>query len=60
MSAHADRSEMLDWMKNIKTPPKKVFLNHGEPHQTNAFRVLIETELNWDVYIPKLDERIEL
>jgi metallo-beta-lactamase family protein len=60
MSAHADRSEMLDWMKNIKTPPKKVFLNHGEPHQTNAFRVLIETELNWDVHIPKLDERIEL
>jgi len=60
MSAHADRNEMLDWMKNIKTPPKKVFLNHGEPHQTNAFRVLIESELNWDVHIPELDEKIEL
>lgn len=47
-------------MKNIKTPPKKVFLNHGEPHQTNAFRVLIETELNWNVHVPELDEKIEL
>jgi len=60
MSAHGDRNEMLDWMKNIKIPPKKVFLNHGEPHQTNAFRVLIESELNWDVHIPELDEKIEL
>jgi len=60
MSAHGDRNEMLDWMKNIKIPPKKVFLNHGEPHQTNAFRVLIESELNWDVRIPELDEKIEL
>lgn len=60
MSAHGDRNEMLDWMKNIKNPPKKVFLNHGEPHQTNAFRVLIESELNWNIHVPELDEKIEL
>lgn len=60
MSAHADRNEMLAWMKNIKSPPKRVFLNHGEPHQTNAFRVLIETELNWNVHVPALDEKVEL
>ena len=60
MSAHADRIEMINWMKNIQTPPKRVFLNHGEPHQTDSFRVLIESKLNWNVTIPFLGESFEL
>ena len=60
MSAHADRVEMINWMRNFKTPPKRVFLNHGEPHQTDAFRVLIESKLDWKVTIPFLGESFEL
>ncbi|MBD3637775.1 MAG: MBL fold metallo-hydrolase [Crocinitomicaceae bacterium] len=60
MSAHADREEMVEWMKNFKSEPKTVFLNHGEPHQTNAFRVKIETELGWTVEVPRLNDVYEL
>lgn len=60
MSAHGDQHEMLDWLRKFKKAPKTVFLNHGEPHQTDAFRVKIKTELNWDVCIPKMNECIEL
>ena len=59
MSAHADKMEMLDWLGNFKDEPTTVFLNHGEPHQTNSFRVLIESKLGWNVEIPKLNEVFE-
>lgn len=60
MSAHADRIEMINWMRNIEKPPLRVFLNHGEPHQTDSFRVLIESKLNWNVSIPALGESFKL
>lgn len=56
LSAHADQTEMIDWLRNFKTKPEYVFLNHGEPHQTDAFRQKIEYELGWVVKIPKLNE----
>ncbi|MBK9191733.1 MAG: hypothetical protein IPM77_09585 [Crocinitomicaceae bacterium] len=59
MSAHGDQSEMLEWMKNFKTSPK-VFLNHGEPHQADAFRVKIKSELNWEVVVPQMLECFHL
>jgi metallo-beta-lactamase family protein len=60
MSAHADRNEMIDWLSNFKEEPRTVFLNHGEPHQTNAFRVKIESELGWNVEIPNINEIFDL
>lgn len=56
LSAHADRNEMIQWLGYFKHPPKKIFLNHGEAHQTDALRVKIEHELKWKVVIPKLQE----
>ncbi len=60
MSSHADKNDLLYWLSNFKNTPKTVFLNHGEPHQTNAFRVWIETNLKWDVKVPMLNEKIML
>ena len=60
MSAHADREEMIAWMRHFKSEPTTVFLNHGEPHQTNAFRVMIESKLGWNVEVPKLNESFEV
>lgn len=58
MSGHADRQEMMDWLKHFDKAPKKVFLNHGEPHQSGAFKKHIEKELKWNVHIPKMNEKI--
>lgn len=54
LSAHADQSEMIDWLRNFENEPKDLFLNHGELHQTDAFRVKIEDEFGWKAKIPKL------
>lgn len=29
-SAHADEDELISWLKNLKSKPKRIYLNHGE------------------------------
>lgn len=45
LSAHADRQELVDWVKNGASLPGRVILNHGEPHAVNSLRVKLEHEL---------------
>jgi metallo-beta-lactamase family protein len=56
LSAHADQKEMLDWMKQIKKRPQKIFLVHGEPQGQETFRVKIQDELRTEVVIPKQND----
>lgn len=55
LSGHGDQGEMMDWLKNFEKAPKTIFLNHGEPHQSDSFRAKIEFELKWEVEIPHLN-----
>ncbi|SDS57839.1 metallo-beta-lactamase family protein [Polaribacter sp. KT25b] len=55
LSAHGDQQDLLNWMKNIKNIPEKVYLIHGEPTALDAFRVKIKDTYNWQATIPKLD-----
>ena len=52
MSAHADYEEMLRWLRNFKTPPKKTFLVHGEPEAMESLYGKIKEELGWEVEMP--------
>ena len=54
LSAHADQSDLISWMSNIKNIPENVFLIHGEPPALDAFRTKIKDIYNWNVTIPKL------
>lgn len=56
LSAHADQSDLLDWMNNIKNIPEKVFLIHGEPTALDAFRIKIQDTFKWPVIVPKLTD----
>lgn len=60
LSAHGDQEDMLNWLRNCKTAPKKIFLNHGEQHQAEAFCVKIKTELRWNATVPKMNQAFEL
>ncbi|MGJ8744287.1 MBL fold metallo-hydrolase RNA specificity domain-containing protein [Polaribacter sp.] len=60
LSAHADQQDLLNWMKNIKNVPEKVFLIHGEPTALDAFRVKIKDQYHWNVVIPTLDSEEEI
>lgn len=60
LSAHADQLEMIDWLKNYKQKPGKIFLVHGEPMVQEAFRVKINDELGIDTVIPLQNEEYNL
>lgn len=60
MSAHADYAELLDWLATFKRPPKRVFLNHGEPAAQDALRLRIKDTLGWDCHAPEYGEAFEL
>ncbi|SRR6266496_3880714 len=53
LSAHADQSELIQWLKNFKHLPEKIFLVHGEPSALDALRVKIQDELNIPVEVQK-------
>lgn len=60
LSAHADQSELMHWLKDIENIPETVFLIHGEPTSLDAFRVKIKDVYGWRVHLPKLNEVQEI
>jgi metallo-beta-lactamase family protein len=60
LSAHADRGEILRWLGDFQTPPRRTFLVHGETDARRALNAKIQAELGWNVYSPSLHERVEL
>lgn len=38
MSAHADSKELIRWVSESPTPPKRIILNHGEPKALDSLR----------------------
>ena len=56
-SAHADKVELVGWLKGLKTPPRKVFVVHGETESAQAFGEYAKKETGWAVSVPEyLDE----
>lgn len=45
LSAHADQSELLDWLGSVAGKPRRTFLVHGEPRAADAFRLAAEGRL---------------
>ncbi|WP_036383849.1 MBL fold metallo-hydrolase RNA specificity domain-containing protein [Muricauda sp. MAR_2010_75] len=60
LSAHADQSELLHWMGQIKNIPEKVFLVHGETDALHAFKDKIHETYGWRCHIPSLHEMVEI
>jgi metallo-beta-lactamase family protein len=59
-SGHADRTEMMEWLKNFTAMPQKIFLNHGEPQSSLALKKLIEEKRKTECIIPKMNEMFAL
>jgi len=57
-SAHADRSDLLDYINKVKGV-KKLFLVHGEEGSQNKFKSALE-ENGYEAYIPSPDETVEI
>ncbi len=53
LSAHADQSELLQWIGNLKKAPKITFITHGEIESSTTFAKLIESKMGWKTVIPE-------
>ncbi|HLE67182.1 MAG TPA: MBL fold metallo-hydrolase [Burkholderiales bacterium] len=60
MSAHADYTEILEWLRGFKRPPKRTFVTHGEPSAADEMRRRIEETLGWSVSVPEYGDKADL
>ena len=60
ISAHVDYQEMLAWLKEIPTPPRKVFITHGDLPAAEALRDKIQGVLHWSCDIPEYLQSVKL
>lgn len=60
MSAHADASEIVRWLRTFPAPPAATYLVHGEPAAQDALKLRLERELAWNVLIPRHGDRVPL
>jgi len=60
MSAHADRGEVMRWLRSMPAPPKQLFLVHGEPGPMDALKALVHGELGWPVQAPSHGDTVAL
>ena len=52
ISGHADRNLLLEWLGNLKQPPRKVFVNHGHDTVCDIFAETIREKLGFDASAP--------
>jgi metallo-beta-lactamase family protein len=52
-SAHADASQLIDWLRQMKSPPDQVYVVHGEPEASDALRQRIERDLKLRAVVPE-------
>jgi len=59
-SAHAGKSELLRWAAGFQTPPRKVWLTHGEPAAALSLQAAMKSQFGWNVAVAKYLETAEL
>lgn len=59
-SGHADREELLQWISALKTPPRRVFVTHGEAPAAEALASFLKGKTGWDVVVPSYGESAKL
>ncbi len=59
-SAHADWKEVVRWLTDMPSPPRKVFVTHGEPDAAQAMAGHLRDRFGWSIEVPQYGERFEL
>ena len=60
LSAHADQTELFDWLSDIIESPKKIFIIHGEKEGAQALKKGIKETYGWYCQIPQLYDISEI
>ena len=59
-SAHTDRDGLLEWLADIRVPPRCVFISHGEERAAISFAQILREKTGWTVKVPEYKEAFEL
>jgi metallo-beta-lactamase family protein len=54
LSAHADHSELLDWLSKVEQKSERIFIVHGEIEGAEALQKGIKETYDWDSEISQL------
>lgn len=59
-SVHADRDEIVSWLRTAEREPDTVIVVHGEEAASNSMRGTIRSTLGWNAVVPSTGERFSL
>ena len=60
LSGHADYHEIMTWLRELPSAPRKTFVTHGELHAAAALQERITAELGWCAGIPAYLDSVSL
>jgi metallo-beta-lactamase family protein len=59
-SAHADWKEVVRWLEGMPSPPRRVFVTHGEAGSAAAMAARIRERFGWEIEVPQYGEKFEM
>ncbi len=60
LSAHADRLEILRWLKGFVEPPRQTYIVHGESNAADVLQESIAAELRWNAVVARDSQIVSL
>jgi metallo-beta-lactamase family protein len=60
LSAHAGMSDLHRWLSNFKSPPKHIFLTHGEEASILSLENYLDSKGGWSVSAPTYLEEYDI
>ena len=59
-SGHADRDGLMGWLANFKSPPRHLFLTHGDEPEAMSLADHVRQQLGWQVSVPEFRSTAQL
>lgn len=59
-SAHADRTDLMRWLRNFTAAPRQIFLTHGEEKASRSLESHIRELTGWPTSIPAYKTEVTL
>lgn len=56
-SAHADQKGLLEWLSHFQTPPREVFVIHGEEKVSLEFAQVVRDQCHFKTTVPRWGEQ---
>ncbi|MEW6750696.1 MAG: MBL fold metallo-hydrolase [Candidatus Latescibacterota bacterium] len=60
LSAHADQEDLGRWLSHFQTPPRRIYVTHGEEEASRGLSARIGADLGWEAVVPRYLEEWQL